>query len=70
MVGGGFKVDKIKYPNAAFKNSRNDGIVRYFNSQYSIFDTYNNMQIKIVLLSDNKNLVPEVESLQVVGVSV
>lgn len=68
--GSGFRMSKLKYPKAAFENARNDGIVRYYNSAYSIFDTYNSFQIKVVLLSDSTFVVPEVESIQAVAVSV
>jgi hypothetical protein len=68
-IVGDVGVDKLKYKNAAWNNIVNDNVVRYVTSSYTEFDTYNTMQIKIVLLSENTHTVPRVEQIQVIGVS-
>ena len=69
MAGSGFKVDKVKYPNIAFNNIQNDNVVRYYNTSLAAIDTYDSVQIKVVLLSPSVQIVPEVDTIRVVGVS-
>lgn len=63
-------VDKLKYRNVAWNNIANDNTVRYVSSSLVEFDRYTSMQIKIVLLSSSTHVIPKVEQIQVVGVSV
>ena len=68
-IVGDVGIDKLKYKNAAWNNIANDNVARYVTSSYTEFDTYNTMQIKIVLLSETTHTVPRVEQVQVIGVS-
>ena len=68
-VVGDVGVEKLKYKNVAWNNIANDNVARYVTSSYTEFDTYNTMQIKVVLLSENTYNVPKVEQIQVIGVS-
>lgn len=68
-IAGDVGIDKLKYKNIAWNNIANDNVARYITSSYTEFDTYNTMQIKIVLLSENTHTVPKVEQIQVIGVS-
>ena len=68
-ISGNMFVDKLKYKNTAWNNLSNDNIIRYINSDMIEFDTFSSMQIKVVLLSNNSNVVPKVDQLQVIGVS-
>lgn len=69
VVGTGFKVDRLKYKHIVFNNYTNDNVARYYNSSLVEFDKFDSMQIKIVMLSDSTNKVPEVDQIQVIGVS-
>lgn len=69
VVGSGFKVDRLKYKNIVFNNYTNDNVARYYNSSLVEFDKFDSMQIKIVMLADSTNKVPEVDQIQVIGVS-
>ena len=69
LVGNGFKVDRLKYYNAAFTNITNDNVARYYSSSMIEYDKFNAMQIKIVLLSDKTYVTPKVDSISVIGVS-
>lgn len=85
LVGAGLNVDflgrignstvaPLGYPLQAFNNITNDNVVRYFNSSTVEFDTFNTMQIKIVLLSEATengviNVYPKVDDIRAVGVS-
>jgi len=69
VIGSGFKIDRLKYKTAAFTNPQNYNIVRYYASTNVELDGYNVMAVKIVLLSNNINLVPEVDDISVIGVS-
>jgi len=66
---GDVGIDKLKYKNAAWNNIANGNTARYVTSSYTEFDTYNTMQIKIVLLSETTFNIPKVEQIQVIGVS-
>ena len=68
-IVGDVGVDKLKYKNVAWNNIANDNVARYVTSSYIEFDTYNTMQIKVVLLSESTHVVPKVEQIQVIGVS-
>lgn len=68
-IVGDVGIDKLKYKNVAWNNIANDNVARYVTSSYTEFDTYNTMQIKVVLLSENTHTVPKVEQIQVIGVS-
>ena len=68
-IVGDVGVDKLKYNNVAWNNIANDNVVRYVTTSSAQFDTYNTMQIKIVLLSDSTHVVPRVEQFQAFGVS-
>lgn len=68
-IVGGVGVEKLKYNNVAWNNIANDNVARYVTSSYTEFDTYNTMQIKVVLLSENTHKIPKVEQIQVIGVS-
>jgi len=66
---GDVGIEKLKYKNVAWNNIANDNVARYVTSSYIEFDTYNTMQLKIVLLSETTYSVPRVEQVQVIGVS-
>lgn len=68
-ISGNMFVDKLKYKNVAWNNLSNDGIIRYINSDMIEFDTFSSMQVKVVLLSNNSNITPKVDQIQVIGVS-
>lgn len=69
LVGNGFKVDRLKYYNAAFNNITTDNVVRYYSSSLVEYDTFDAMQFKIVLLADTTYVTPKVDSISVIGVS-
>jgi hypothetical protein len=71
VVGPGYKIDKVKYPNMAFNNVNNANIARYYNSAPTLaeFDAFDSMQIKIVMLADSTVKVPRIDQIQVLGVS-
>lgn len=69
VIGKGFKVDKLKYPNIAFNNPLNDNICRYYSNDWAEFDKFDTMQVKIVLTAENNNIAPEVTQYQFIGVS-
>jgi hypothetical protein len=66
---GDVGIEKLKYKNVAWNNIANDNVARYVTSSYTQFDTYNTLQVKVVLLSDNTHVAPKVDQIQVIGVS-
>lgn len=69
-IVGARQANKMKYNNIAFNNIANDNVARYVSSSLIEYDGYNQMQIKIVLLSPQAYIAPEVEDIRVIGVSV
>ena len=69
LQGTGFKIDTLVSDHSAFKNPDNYGIIRYFNEAGAMFDTYNNVAIKVVLRSEERRLVPKVDDIRVIGVT-
>jgi len=69
LVSSGLKIDKLRFKNVAYNNVLNDNVARYYNTTMVPYDTYDSVAIKIVLLSDDDNISPEVDSLRVIGVS-
>jgi len=65
----GLKIDKISTPYTAFNNTDNFNIVRYFSQNGGVYDTYNAIAIKTVLLSDSSTIVPSIDDYRVIGVS-
>jgi hypothetical protein len=49
---GNSTVASLGYPLQAFNNVLNDNVVRYFSRSMVEYDTYDSMQLKVVLLSD------------------
>lgn len=77
---GNSTIQSIGYPLQAFNNKLNDNVVRYYSSSMSEYDTYDSMQLKIVLLADvdqtttyNANTIPtnlpRVDDIRAVGVT-
>jgi hypothetical protein len=70
FTGTGNKIEKVTQPKAAFKYTRNDYIVRYHDKNNAAYDTYKYLAIKIVLRSPYNYLVPILNDLRVLAVSV
>ena len=69
VVGVGLSIDKVSDPQTAFLNAQNGNIVRYYNQETVQFDTFDTVQMKFVLLSDDRNIVPRINNIRVIGVS-
>lgn len=70
VVGSGLKMDVLKNVGTAFRNILNDNVARYHTiSNQAEIDSFDTFAIKIVLLSDNKYIVPEVDDISMMGVS-
>ena len=65
----GFQIDKVANPQQAFTNPVNYNVVRYYNTSGQPIDTFDTMQIKVVMLSSNGNVIPRLASLSAVGLS-
>lgn len=69
VLGSGFKVDRLKYYNAAFNNIQTDNVCRYYSTSLVEYDKFDSMQIKIVFLAEQPNKCAKVDQVQVIGVS-
>ena len=69
ILAEGMQIEKITYPQQAFKNKQGNQIVRYYNGSTSKFDGYEHIAIKIVLLSTTPHRIPRVDDMEVAGVS-
>lgn len=87
ITGTGLRVDLLGriggagYPMQAFNNRNNFNVSRYYNSLMTPFDSYDTVQIKLVMLSDMAQVdsnsanaipttIPRIDDIRVVGVSV
>ena len=69
LIGTGLAVDVITYTQQAFNNGLNDNVVRYYNSSLVKWDGYNNLQLKIVMLSSQLSYIPRIHDIQLIGLS-
>lgn len=72
VVTGG-TIELVTQPNAAFKYNKNSSIVRYYGpvgTDLAAFDTYKYLAIKIVLRSPYTYLVPTVNDVRALAVSI
>ena len=63
-------IGSMTYPEAAYKNSLNNNIVRYYDNNGSPFDTFKQFAIKIVMLSSNTSCVPKIADMRAIALSV
>lgn len=68
-VVGTMKIEKVEFPKQGFKYITDDNVVRYYNEQYSLFTTYDTFQIKVVMLSDDDDVIPKIDDIRAVGVT-
>lgn len=69
LLGDGKKIAKLGFKNQAFRNVNNDNVVRYYNTSMHVYDGYDTMAIKIVMLSSNSTVIPEIEDIRAIGAS-
>ena len=69
IVGEGFAVSTLDAAETGYRNPDNYNSVRYFNASGTPYDTYNRVAIKIVLLADDRKIVPKVDDYRVIGVT-
>lgn len=69
LVQNGMLIDKLGFQNQAYNNITNSNVVRYYNTSIVKYDGYNNLQIKVVLLSSAYNSIPQIHSIRAIGVS-
>lgn len=68
MIGSGLLISKIEtFKKQAFNNVLNSNIVKYYNSFGVEFDTYDSVQLKLVMLSNNEYIVPKIDDVRLVG---
>lgn len=66
----GLVVEKLTYPTEAFKYYGNDNIVRYYSSGLTIFDTYQQFAIKVVMTRDRNGVVPYINDVRAIATSI
>lgn len=69
LLGTGLKIDKLGYPHQAFRNLNNDNVARYYNTSMHTYDGYDTFSVKIVMLSSNTSILPEIEDIRAIGAS-
>jgi hypothetical protein len=70
FTNDGIKMYKITQPKVAYKCADNDGIVRYHNESGAFFDTYKYLALKIVLRATDSAVVPAVQDIRAIAVSI
>lgn len=69
ILGTGFVIDVLAPKYTAFLNNQNMNIVRYYDTNMAQYDTFDTMQYKIVLTSNNQSVAPRVADFRAIGVS-
>ncbi len=69
LVSNGLKIDVLGYPHQAYNDAINDNIVTYYNQSTVNYDGYDNLSIKIVLLSDHLSHIPRIHNIRGIGIS-
>lgn len=69
LLGSGLKIDKLKFPHQGYRNMQNDNVFRYYNTSMHVYDGFDTFAIKIVMLSSNSLIVPQIEDARAIGVS-
>ena len=70
LVGSGLVIDTITtYEHQAWNNGLNSNVVRYYNTSLHQWDGFDNLQIKVSMLSSQLSYIPRINSLQVIGLS-
>jgi len=71
FVRAGNLVEKVEFKNVAFKNFTANGVVRYYNSEMSAFDTYTSFAIKVIFRASTASLVyPHLKDIRAIALSV
>jgi Domain of unknown function (DUF4815) len=70
FTDAGVIIEKVTQPKAAFKYTRNDYIVRYHDSTNAAFDSYKYLAIKVILMSPYNYLVPTINDIRALAISV
>jgi hypothetical protein len=66
----GLKVERIRdLKHQAFSNILNSNVSRYYNSSMVPYDTFDTVQIKVVLMADRPNLVPRLDDIRAIAAS-
>lgn len=66
----GLTIERVDTPKAAFKYNQNANIVKYYTAGQQEMDSYKYMAIKVVLLSSSTYIIPSVNDIRAVAVSV
>lgn len=69
LAGVGLNIEKLGYKHQAFRNLNNDNVVRYYNTSMHVYDGYDTMAIKVVMLSSDTTIIPELEDIRAIGAS-
>jgi hypothetical protein len=64
------RIANTSKPYEVFSDAQNGGFARYFTETGDDFLTYNSMSVKAVLLSNTSFVIPHVEDIRAIGVSV
>jgi hypothetical protein len=65
----GLRVDKIPFPHQGFNNSQLDNVVRYYNQSGQVWDGYDTLQLKVVMLTTDPRKIPGIKSVRLSALS-
>ena len=70
LLGSGLYIERIRtYKHQAFNNRLNSNVVMYFNTEMVPFDNYDNLQLKVVMVSNNDSIVCKIDDVRGMGVT-
>lgn len=70
VVGrGSMLIDVLGYGHQGFNNIQGSNVVRYYNASEHIYDGYDTLQIKAILLSSDAHSIPRLHNIRGIGCS-
>lgn len=66
---GGLLVDTITFDNQAFNNIQRENVVRYYNTSNHVYDGFNTLQVKCVMLTSDPHYIPRIHNIRGIGLS-
>jgi hypothetical protein len=65
----GLKMDVLGYGHQAFNNRQFDNVVRYYNQLQNVYDGFDSVQVKCIMLSTDPHYIPRIHNIRGIGVS-
>lgn len=66
---GGLSIDVLNFGHQGFNDTQTENVVRYYNQSQHVYQGFNTVQLKCVMLSPDPHNIPRIHNLRGIGVS-